>query len=208
MNPPGPLDAGARTRRAMSTPTNAGNAVTLADGTRLELRAISPDDRDRLAAVFARLSPQSRYRRFLSPKPELTPRELSYLTDTDHVHHVAIAAIAERDDSIAGVGRYAEYTSQPGVADIAVVVADDLHAIGIGTALATRTVQHAHTNGLTLLTATTHWENRPARALLRRLGFRPSTTPSHLVEQQLELASLNKRHLTARHQLATTTIWT
>jgi hypothetical protein len=34
------------------------------------------------------------------------------------------------------------------------------------------TVERARINELRLLTATTLWENRPARALLRRLDFR------------------------------------
>jgi hypothetical protein len=48
-------------------------------------------------------------------------------------------------------------------------------------------VQYACANGLTHLTATTLWENRPARALLRRLQFQTSTSNGHEIEQQLEL---------------------
>jgi hypothetical protein len=54
------------------------DALVLADGRRLRVRPLGPADRDRLTALFARLSPESRYRRFLSPKPELMPRELVY----------------------------------------------------------------------------------------------------------------------------------
>ena len=68
-------------------------ALVLADRRRLRFRPIGPDDRDGLAALFARLTPESRRRRFLSLKHELTPRELAYLSDTDHVTHEAIAAI-------------------------------------------------------------------------------------------------------------------
>ncbi len=71
----------------------------------LDQRAIGPDDRDRLAGLFARLSPQSRYRRFLSPKSELNPGERSYFTDVDDIHHVAVAAVDQRDGSIVGVGQ-------------------------------------------------------------------------------------------------------
>jgi hypothetical protein len=58
-------------------------ALILADGTRLGFRPIGPDDRDGLAALFARLTPDSRRRRFLSPKHELAPRELAYLPGMD-----------------------------------------------------------------------------------------------------------------------------
>jgi RimJ/RimL family protein N-acetyltransferase len=163
-------------------------ALVLADGTHLRFRPIGPDDRDGLAALFARLTPESRRRRFLSPKPELTPRELRYLTDIDHVNHEAIAAIDECDGSIVGVGRYAQFAHRAGVADVAVAVADELQGMGIGTALARRTVQRARENGFTLLTATTLWENRPARALLRRLGFCARTSHRGEIELELKLA--------------------
>ena len=84
--------------------------VTLADGARLRVRPIDPADRDPLAEAFARLSDQSRHRRFLAPKPRLTTRELEYLTDVDHVTHEALVAIDENTGQIVGVGRYATGT--------------------------------------------------------------------------------------------------
>ena len=173
------------------------NTLVLADGTRLRLRPIGPDDRPGLAALFARLSPESRRRRYLGPKRELTPRELTGLTDIDHVHHEAIAAIDERDGSIVGVARYAHRTDRAGVAEIAVEVADDLHSLGIGTELARRTVDRARVNGFTALTATTLWENRPARALLRGLGFRTRASHGSEIELELELHTDTYEH-TAR----------
>jgi ketosteroid isomerase-like protein/RimJ/RimL family protein N-acetyltransferase len=167
--------------------TEATDALVLSDGTRLRLRPIDSDDRDGLAALFARLTPESRRRRFLSPKRELTPRELTYLTDIDHVHHEAIAAVDQRDGSIVGVGRYARGADRPRVAEVAVEVADELQSMGIGTALARCTVQRARANGFTLLTATTLSENRPARTLLRRLGFRARPSQGSEIEHELEL---------------------
>ena len=64
----------------------------LKDGTAVRLRLIRPDDKDRLRAGFARLSPESRYLRFFVPKSTLTDAELVYLTETDGVDHVAIGA--------------------------------------------------------------------------------------------------------------------
>jgi protein lysine acetyltransferase len=142
----------------------ATDLLVLANGTRLRFRPISSDDRDRLARLFARLTPESRYRRFLSPKRQLTRHELVYLTDLDHVAHEAIAAVDQRDGSIVGVGRYAQYADRVAVADVAFTVADELQGMGIGTALARCLVDRARANGFTLLTATTLWENRPARA--------------------------------------------
>ena len=80
----------------------AADALFLRDGGRLSLRQIGHADHDGLATLFARLSPESRHRRFLSPKRELTPRELAFFTDIDHIHHEAIAAVDQRDGSIVG----------------------------------------------------------------------------------------------------------
>jgi RimJ/RimL family protein N-acetyltransferase len=165
----------------------ASDAVALADGTRLRLRPIDSGDRVAVAALFSRLGAESRYRRFLSPKSELTPRELSYLTDVDQVRHVAIAAVAEADGSIVAVSRYVQSSDRAGIAEGAIIVVDELHGMGIGTALAAHRVKRACANGLTHLTATTLWENRRARALSRRLGFRALTGDGHELEQQLEL---------------------
>jgi RimJ/RimL family protein N-acetyltransferase len=174
-------------RASSGKPTDV---LVLADGTRLGLRPLGGEDQAGVAALFARLSPESRYRRFLSPKPELTPRELSLLTDIDHIHHEAFAAVDQRDGSIVGVCRYAHCADREGVAEVACSVTDDLQNMGIGTALAKHTVQRARDNGFALLTATTLRENRPARALLRRFGFRAHASDGIEIELGLKLDPL------------------
>jgi acetyltransferase len=176
-------ETGVRARSATTAET-----LVLADGTRLQLGPIGADHRDGLAALFGRLSPQSRRLRYLGAKRELTPQELARLTDVDHVCDEAIVAIDERDGSIVGVARYAHIADRAGVAEVAAEVADDMQCLGIGTELARRTVDRARANGLTLLTATTLWENKPARALLRGLGFRPRESHGREIELELELS--------------------
>ena len=130
-----------------------------------------------------------RYRRFLSPKPRLEPRELAHLTNLDYVDHDALAAVDGDRDSIVGVARYARDRSRPSAAHIAFALADDLQGLGIGTMLARLTVQRARENGYELLIATTLWDNRPARALLRRLGFRACGSDQGVVELELSLGA-------------------
>ncbi len=161
------------------------DALVLADGTWLGLRPIGAEDRDGIAALFARLTPESRRGRYLGPKRGLTARELEYLTVIDHVDHDAIAAVDQRDGSIVGVGRYAHAGDRPGVAEVAVTVADDWQGMGIGTVLARHTALRARANGFTLLTATTLRENRPARALLRRFGFDAHSSHGDVVEHEV-----------------------
>jgi RimJ/RimL family protein N-acetyltransferase len=165
----------------------AADALILADGRRLKIRPIEREDRDQLRRLFMRLMPESRHRRYLSPKPTLSERELDHLLNVDHVHHEALAAVDETDGSFVAAARYVQLPDQPDVADVAIEVADDLHRQGIGMALAIRTLERARTNGFTCLTAITLHDNVPARSLLRSLHFRPRSRSSHEIEFELDL---------------------
>jgi RimJ/RimL family protein N-acetyltransferase len=163
--------------------------IRLDDGVTLRLRPVDSGDRAGHAALFARLGPESRRRRFMSPKPRLSERELDYFTDVDHVQHEALAAVDPRDGAIVGVGRFVRRSDRPGAAEIALEVADDMQQLGIGTALARWTESRARATGVEVLTATTLRDNRPALALLRRLGFRPAAAGGREVEFELDLAA-------------------
>jgi RimJ/RimL family protein N-acetyltransferase len=181
-------DAHLAASRAETSVEEEDDALILGDGTRVALRPLGSGDKERIAALFARLSPESRRRRYLTPKPQLSAQELAFLTDVDHVSHEAIAAVDKRDGSIVGVGRYVKYRDRATAADIAVEVADELQGMGIGTALAARTLNRARANGIALLTASTLWNNRPARALLRRLDFRARSSNGSEISLELKLA--------------------
>jgi RimJ/RimL family protein N-acetyltransferase len=150
--------------------------LVLHDGTLVRIRPIGPADRDGVADLFARLSPESRRRRFLVPKSRLTQRELAYLTDIDHVGHAALAAVDVPTGRLIGVCRYATWDGSENAAEVAVAVDDAMHGRGIGRCLATRIIEHARRVGIARLTASTHADNKPALALLARLGFRLQAT--------------------------------
>ena len=162
------------------------------DGTTVRLRPVRAEDRDGMLDMLARLGPASRYRRFFNPKPRLTQRELEYLVNVDGVDHVAICAIDPQHGTIVGVGRYVRDPRRPGVADVALEVADDLHGQGIGTALARRLVEHACASGIARLTASTLRENQPARALLRRRGFRAAAADGMVIDFELGLCGCGR----------------
>src|SRR5437879_50301 len=97
---------------------------TLRDGTSVTLRMIRPSDRGALRAAIARLSPESRYRRFFAQLGEPTEQMLDYLTHVDGKDHVAI--VAERDSldlktvEPLGVARFIRLPGSPSVAEAAV----------------------------------------------------------------------------------------
>jgi L-amino acid N-acyltransferase YncA len=162
----------------------AAHLLTLPGGTRLTARPIRADDKPALVAFFGRLSDESRRRRFLGPKPKLTSRDLVFLTEVDHERHVALVAL-DAAGAIVAVARYAAWPAAPGRADFAVAVADAWHGRGLGAALAGRLVAHARTAGVDVLTGSTLNENRAARGLLTRLGFRAVGRSGSVVDYEL-----------------------
>jgi len=153
----------------------------------LVLVPVTRFDRERLADLFERMSRRSRYQRFLHPKPRLTPDELDYFTDLDHRRHDALAAVDPSDGSFAGVARYAVLDDAGRAADLAFAVADAWQGRGVGTMLLEALLPRAEANGIERLIALTLTDNAPARALLRRFGFRKAGTTHGVAEMHLEV---------------------
>ncbi|HEY7920102.1 MAG TPA: hypothetical protein VIE45_10635, partial [Streptosporangiaceae bacterium] len=107
----------ARPRRAASGP--AGTQAVLRDGSRVLIRPVQSADAPLLADGFARLSATSRWMRFLTPKKELSPAELRFLTDLDHHDHEALGALDRREGRGVGVARYVRQADDPWSADVA-----------------------------------------------------------------------------------------
>ena len=113
------------------------------------MRPIRPQDKDLLVAGLRLLSPETVQRRFLSPKPRLTSSELRYLTEVDGHDHVAFVAVRpDRPGTILAVARYVALDDRAGTAEAAIVVADPLQGLGLGTILADELAREAVSNGV------------------------------------------------------------
>ena len=164
----------------------ATHLLCLPGGARFTARPIHADDKPALLAFFERLSDESRYRRFLGPKPRLTARDLAFLTEVDHCRHVALVAV-DRSAAIVGVARYNAWSDRPGHAEFAVAVVDEWHGRGLGSALTEALLAHARRTHVVALTGSALYENSPARALLRRFGFRRVGIAAGVAEYELAL---------------------
>jgi GNAT superfamily N-acetyltransferase len=122
--------------------------ATLRDGAAVVLRPIRPDDKDLLARGFARMSPHSRYLRFFTPKACLTDEELRYLTEVDGLRHFALGATTPDGHDGLGVARFIQLEHEPGVAEAAIAVIDDMHGKGLGSLLFERLVAAAAERGV------------------------------------------------------------
>src|SRR5579872_574119 len=104
-----------------------GVTVTLRDGTPLVIRPVNSEDRPAIAALFARLSPQSLYTRFHASTVHISDAVLDLVT-ADH------ALVAELEGQIIALASY-HPLHDPTQAEMAMVVDDRHQGRGIGTAL-------------------------------------------------------------------------
>jgi len=146
-----------------------GAPITLRDGSHVRIRQGHHADRDLLLRGFERLSPESRYRRFLVPTAELSESTIRYLTEIDHHDHEAMIALDELSGEGIGVARYVRDPDHPDMAEVAVTVIDDWQNRGVGTLLLEVISARARAEGITRFTALMLATNREMMDLLQEL---------------------------------------
>lgn len=151
-----------------------GEDAELSDGTRVRLRVVRPDDRERLRRGFGELSPQSRYLRFMAAKAELTERELDRLSELDGEDRFAIGALRLDASGVEGdglgVARFARLPDEPAVAEAAVTVVDEVQGRGLGSLLLRRLSAAARERGVERFRGEILLRNRAMRRLLEEHG--------------------------------------
>jgi GNAT superfamily N-acetyltransferase len=147
-----------------------GAPVVLRDGSHVRVRQGHRSDKQLLLRAFERLSPESRYRRFLVPMPELTEAMAQYLTEVDHHDHEAIIALDEETGEGIGVVRYVRITERRDAAEFAVTVIDDWQRRGVGTLLLGVLSARARAESITTFTALMLASNQEMMEVLHSLG--------------------------------------
>ena len=148
--------------------------VALRDGTLVKIRPVVPEDKGRFLDGFSRLSPESRYRRFMAPLDELTPDMLVHFTEVDYVDHFAYVALLADEPGEPGVGvaRYVRLADDPQVAEAAVTVIDEFQGRGLGTILVEALGAVALEHGIHRFRGYLLIDNRPMLDLLEQMGAR------------------------------------
>jgi GNAT superfamily N-acetyltransferase len=123
-------------------------------------------------AVFAQLSPRSRYLRFHSPVHRLTGPVRAGLVDLDGRCRAAVVAVVGGPDGWhgprpVGIARLAR--SGPASVEVAVAVADAWQRRGIGSRLVTAIAELAESLGYTTLSGAVLPENVAMLGLVRRI---------------------------------------
>jgi GNAT superfamily N-acetyltransferase len=147
-----------------------GAPVELRDGSHVRVRQGRRSDRALLERGFERLSAESRYRRFLTPMPELSDTVARRLTELDHHDLEAIVALDEATGEGVGVARYARDPARPNVAEVAVTVLDEWQGVGLGTLLLELISARARVEGIGTFTALMLATNDEMLDLIRSVG--------------------------------------
>lgn len=163
--------------------------AVLSDGTRVILRPLVPDDGQRILEGFARMSPESRYRRFMSPVDELTPDMLRKLVEVDYVDHFAWAALAKDEPGQPGIGvaRYVRARDDPEVAEAAVTVINEYQNHGLGSLLLQALGATALEHGITRFRGFVLDDNRAMLEILGEVGATTSHDGAGVLRVEIDL---------------------
>src|SRR5471030_178968 len=126
----------------------------LRDGGSIHIRALRPNDRERLLQHFKGLSQDSIYHRFFGLKRTMTDEELVRLTKLDFVTHVGLVATLRDPDGerFIGVARYIR-VDDPTHAEVSFAVLDEHQGRGIGSVLLDHLSRIARSSGIVELEA-------------------------------------------------------
>lgn len=162
-----------RVATAMRFDESYKERAQLLDGAWVTLRLIRPSDKDMVKRGFERLTPESRYRRFMGTKKYLSEKELEFLTKVDGTNHVAIIAAHESEDGTTegvGIARFVRLTDGGHVAEAAVTVLDAWQNRRLGTLLLDRLAAAALERNVSHFRAVALPDNPAIRGLLKELG--------------------------------------
>lgn len=164
--------------------------VTLRDGSRIRVRDLAPDDRDKLRAGFEELSPTARLMRFGRQVEELTDAMLDDLMDVDGHDHVALVAVEDTDPEGGGLGvaRYIREPYETSAAEAAVTVAEGQRGRGLGTALLRALAERATHEGVTEFRNYVLAENLAMRRVFEDLGAHVAVQGGPVLRMDLPLA--------------------
>jgi RimJ/RimL family protein N-acetyltransferase len=146
----------------------------LKDGNAVTIRAMRPDDKERLVKAFLHLQPQTIRTRFFYPKKTLSEDDLRWLDEISHGNHVGLVATVPSgcEELIIGEGSYAVLGP---TAEIGFTVAEAWQGRGIASRLLHHLASIARDHGVGEFEAYVLPENEPMLAVFRRSGLSMTT---------------------------------
>ena len=156
------------------------------DPSTVRFRSIRAADFGILHSFVHQLSPETGYKRLLSPRTP-TDDELRRWSAIDPATEYALVAVTgpEDQEELIGVARFV--VESPEEADFAIVLADAWQGLGLGRELMSHLTDAARQYGLRKLSGDVLATNAGMLALARRLGFAVSRRSGIVSKLSLEL---------------------
>lgn len=147
---------------------------TTKSGLEILLRPVKISDESHLKEFFHALSDDSLYSRFMTPRKDLSHRWLQDFAVIDYSRNMAILAVVEdkktERETIVGIGQYS-MTGKTHIAEVAYVVRDDYHRLGVGRELLGRLTYLAKKQGLLGFVAEVLSSNTRIFQMFKKMGF-------------------------------------
>lgn len=144
----------------------------------ITIRPLRRGDVAQLQALHERLSPDTIYRRYLSPRVP-SASELEQVSRLNENGSGALAVV--HDGTIVGVGYYVRHGRT--AAEPALLVEDSYQGQGIGTRLAAQLGRHALARGIDTFVAAIYPENRAVMRLIRASGLAYESALAHGIRE-------------------------
>jgi acetyltransferase len=150
----------------------------LRDGTPVLIRPMKPEDAELEQDFVRKLSPETRYFRFMSALRELSPSLLAKLTQIDYDREIALIALIEQEGETVQIG-LSRYATNPDATscEFAVVVADEFQHSGVGRYLMERLIDTARARGLQQMKGVFLSSNERMLRFVKHLGFELHSDP-------------------------------
>ncbi|MBS0543128.1 MAG: GNAT family N-acetyltransferase, partial [Proteobacteria bacterium] len=144
----------------------------MADGRIVRVRPVRPEDATLVQAFFDKLSPETRYFRFMERLEELPPSLIDRFTQIDYDREMALLATTRADnvETMIGSARYSLAPDGESV-EFALVVADDWQRFGLGRRLMGALIDCARSKGYRNIVGDVLGNNPKMLRLMHGLGF-------------------------------------
>lgn len=151
---------------------------TLRDGSRVTIRVLRKEDAALERDFIQRLSPESRWMRFLGGIGQPGDEMIRKFTDLDYRREMAFVALVQQGGKPLEIG-VSRYSLSPDgkSCECAVTVSDEWQGKGLGTSLMRHLIDAARQRGIGSMFSIDDADNSRMRDLARDLGFTRTRNP-------------------------------
>ncbi len=154
-------------------PAHLIDFMSAADGRRVTIRPMLPQDIELQRQFFRSLSATARYSRFMSAFNELPDGVARRLDNFDYRSHLVLLAevFEDRSETMIGEARYVIDVCDSTTCEFAIAIADKWQGFGIGRALLAQLEREAAACGIRRMIAHTLYDNKAMRGLAASSGY-------------------------------------